>query len=283
MPPRVPGWKVAAMPPIPQSLIQLPMTYLSAFLALAVALAGGLLCRGKSKSGVLPAIGAAACLAGWAALVPFASLPREAWSPRAGPELLLLPAVGAVLAVLAAARLGGRLERWGPALLAILAGWWIASSPVARPEFWRVWFFTGLLAWLLSRLIAGQSGRGLASGLALWGGSVLAGAPAGWAGAALVLAAAWAGLLPAEAGAVPSALVAATIAGADLASGRLLHGGLDLTDCVCLGACVAPMLTQPIANRFGKRLGGAVNLLAAAVAAVLTVAFAWILYRALRP
>ena len=270
------------MPSIPQSLTRLPLGYLSALVALAIALAGGLLCRDKSRQALLAGIGAAACLAGWAVLLPISGLLRAAWSPRNGPELLLLPAAASVLAGLAAGRLRGRLQRWAPALLAIFTAWWLATSPLARPEFWRVWFVAAFLTWPLSRAIAGQAARGLASGLALWGGLVLAGSPSSWIGGALVYAASWAGLLPAGAGAIPSALAAATIAGADLAAGRLVRGGLDFADYVCLGATAAPALTGPIATRLG-RAGGFANVLAAIAAALLTFGGAWILYRALRP
>ncbi|GAC1345014.1 MAG: hypothetical protein NVSMB18_23840 [Acetobacteraceae bacterium] len=271
------------MLPISPSLVAGLHAYAAPLLSLSIAGVGAVLCRDKRRRGLLPALAAGAVLAGWAALSPPASVLRAAWWPRTGPDLLLAPAVAGVMLMLAAAWRRGWLERWGPAILAAASGWWLARSPGGQAEFWRVWFVAGLLAWLLAKAAAGQPARGLAGGLALWGGLILAGSSPAWVAAAAVAAGAWVGLLAAGAGAVlPAALMAAVIVGADLAAGRAMRGSLNLADLAGLAACGAPVLAEAVRTRIAKRAGKAAPVLGAIIAAAITVGLAWLVHRAAR-
>lgn len=270
------------MPPIPHSVAALLSAYAAPLLAFAVALAGSLLFRTKTRGSWLPAIAALAALAGWALLVPVSNLAQAGLSPRGGPAVLLAPAVAAVIGVGLAAWRGGKLGRWMPVLLALFAGWWLARASAGRTEFWRAWFVVALLAGALSRAIAGQPARGLACALALWGGLVLASAPPVWIAAALVAAFVWAGLLLSGSGAaLPSAAMAALIGGADLAGGRLVRGRLDGTDLACLLAVLAPLLAGVAEARIGRRWGRFGAVLAAVAGAAAAVALMWLLRRVL--
>ncbi len=276
------------MIPSPQTLSGVLYAYLAPLLALAVTLAGSLVCRAKSLRPLLPMVGALGLLAGWAALLPLAFAARAALAPRGVPEALLLPAAAALLAGLAAFWGRARLDRWAGIALAVFAGWWLASSPAGRPEFWRVWAAVGVVALLLSRSVAGQPARSLAAMLALWGGLVVAGAPPGAIGAALVAAGAAAGLLVAgplvagPGGVLPAALAASVVAGADLASGRLVRGGLNAIDLACLAACAAPLAAQLVTARLGKRLGRVGPLVSALAGAAAAVGCAWLAARLIR-
>ena len=213
------------MPPIPHNMAALLSAYAASLAALTVALAGSLACRAKTRNAWLPANAALAALAGWALLLPASSLMRAGLAPRTGPAVLLAPAAASVIGAGLVAWRGGKLGRWMPVLLAVFAGWWLALASAGRTEFWRVWFAVALAAVALSRAIAGQPARGLACALALWGGLELASAPPAWVAAALVAVFAWAGLLLSGSGAaLPSAVMAALIGGADLAGGRLVRG-----------------------------------------------------------
>lgn len=269
------------MPPIPHSVAVLLPAYAAPLLALAVALALSLACRGKSRGAWLPSAAALSALAGWALLQPAANLVQAGLAPRSGTAVLLAPAAACVLGAGLAAWRGGKLGRWMPVMLAVFAGWWLARASAGRDEFWRVWLAVALLAAALSRGIAGQPARGLACALALWGGLVLVAAPPVWTAAALVAAFAWAGLLAAgSGGALPSAAMAALIAGADLAAGRLVRGRLDAADVVCLLAVVAPFLARAAEARIGKRGGRFGPALASVAGAAAAVAAMWLLRRA---
>ena len=253
--------------------------YLPALLALAVALAGAVACRGKRALVWAPALGAAGALAGWAALAPVS--PAALLAPRALPEFLLLPAAAALLGGLAAPYLPGPLMRWMPVVVAALSGWWLAGSPAGKAEFWRVWAAVGVLAWLLFRGMAGQASRSLAAGLALFGGLAAVGAPPVWSAAALVAAAAAGGLLAAGP-AMPAAVMAAVVAGADLGAGRLVRFGLNPVDIACIAACGAPVVAHALQARVGKRWGRAGPVAAALAAAATAAACAWLATRLMR-
>ena len=264
------------MPSILHSLPGQLGVYSGPLLALAVALAGALLCRGKARRAYLPAIGALAAVLGWAVAA------RTAVPTRTGAGLLLLPGAAAFLLALVAAWTGGRLQRWAPVLAVVIAGWWLAEATGGRVEFWRIWIGAGVLGWVLSRGTAEEPGRGLGCAAALWGGLAVTGAPPGWAGAALVAVAAWVGLMPAGAGAfVPAAAMAGLVAGADLALGRLLRGGLNGADFACIGACAAPFLAGSLSART-RRLGAMGPVAAGLASAALCAGAAWIAYRATR-
>ncbi|MBV8911435.1 MAG: hypothetical protein JOZ05_00180 [Acetobacteraceae bacterium] len=269
------------MLPIPRSLTSGVLAYAGPLLAAALALAGALVCRPKARRALLPAVGAGAALAGWAAMLPRGTVLQAASGPRNGPELLLLPATAAVgLSLLA---LWWFRERAAAALAVAVSAWWVAGSPAARAEFWRVWAATAALGWVLSKAVGAQPFRGLAAPLALCGGLGLAGASVGWTEAALVAAAGWAGLMPAGAGAViPAGLMSGLVVGADLAAGRLVRGRIDAADLTCAIACAAPFLAGAIAART-KRLGAAGPALAGIAAGLVGAGAAWLADRALRP
>ena len=126
-------------------------------LALGVALALGLIGRAAGARWLLANAGAAGALAGWM-MLPAGAVLRTVLTPRTMTDFLLLPAAAVLVVGLAAPWLRGRAERWRgraerwlPIALAVLAGWWLAGSAPARPEFWRVWLAVGLVAWLLAR------------------------------------------------------------------------------------------------------------------------------------
>jgi hypothetical protein len=269
------------MPPIPHSVAALLSAYAAPLLALAVAITGSLLCGAKTRGAWLPANAALAALAGWALLLPASSLVRAGLAPRARPEALLAPAAACVIGAALVAWRGGKLGRWMPVLLAVFAGWWLARASAGRTEFWRVWVAVALLAAALSRAIAGQPVRGLACALALWGGLVLAGTAPVWIAAALVAVFVWVGLLLSRSGAaLPSAVMAALIGGADLAGGRLVRGRLDATDLACLLAVAAPLIAGAAEARIGKRWGRAGPVLASVAGAAVAVALTWLVRRA---
>lgn len=244
-----------------------------ALAALGVALALGLAGRATGARWPAAASGAMGALTGWVALPGVA--PRAVLAPRAMADFLLLPAAAAALAGIASPRLRGRAGRWLPWALAVLAGWWLAGSAPARPEFWRVWFAVVLAAWLLARGVGmpgapGAGGRALAAALALWGGLLLAGAPPVWVAAALVAAAA--GAAWPVGGALPPLLLATVAAAADLGAGRLAQGRLNAADLACLLAPGAAWLVP----RMAARLGRAGRVLAMPAAAALTAGAAWL-------
>jgi len=244
--------------------------------ALGAALALGLV----GKAGLRPllaAAGAGGALAGWAALLPIAAALRAVLAPRAMADFLLLPAAVAALAGLASPWLRGWAERWLPVALAVLAGWWLAGSTPARPEFWRVWLAVGAAAWLLARPVGNYAagGRALAAAVALWGGLLVAGAPAVWIAAALVAVAAAAGAWCLGA-ALPPMLVATVAAAADLGVGRLVRAGLNAADLACLTAIGAAWLAPLVEARLGRRLGGAGPAAAALSAAALATGATWL-------
>jgi len=244
--------------------------------AFGVTLALGLVGKAGPRP-LLAAAGAGGALAGWAALLPMAAALRAVLAPRAMADFLLLPAGVAALAGGASPWLRGRAERWLPVALAVLAGWWLAGSTPARPEFWRVWLAVGAAAWLLARPVGkyAAGGRALAAALALWGGLLAAGAPAVWIAAALVAvagaAAAWC-----LGAALPPVLVATVAAAADLGIGRLVRAGLNAADLACLLALGAAWLAPLVQARLGRRLGGAGPATAALSAAALATGATWL-------
>ncbi len=261
---------------------QVLRAYEPPLLALGVALILGLIGRTTGARWPVASAGATGALAGWMALLPVAAALRAVLAPRAMADFLLLPAAAVTLAGLASPWLRGRAERWLPAALAMLVGWWLAGSAPARPEFWRVWLAVSLAGWLLARSVAvteNAGGRVLAAALALWGGLLLAGSPPVWLAAALVAVAAALAAWP-FGGALPALLLTTVAAAADLATGRLVRAGLNATDLACVLAPGAAWLAPWVTTRFGKRLGRAGTVLAAPVAAALTVGAAWLCARA---
>ena len=292
--------KVARMPTIPANLITTLLLYWPALFALGVAAAIGWVSRGKSASkaaqkGLQKGAHKGAqkgaqrgflkwgrtgmslvCLVGWAALEPVASWRGAALSPGLGAGMLLVPAAGvAVIEALQVWR-AGRNERWLGFAATALVGWWLARMAAVPGEFWRVSIVIGLLVAVVASVVRQQPIRGLALSLALWGGMLVVGFPIGWVLTAAVLAAVWAGLVAVRSAAtVPSALVAAVLAGADLARGRAARGHVDGADLVCLlalGAAIVAALVQPW---LGKRT----TVLASLAGAGAAVALAWGLRR----
>lgn len=287
---------------VPPGLVQgIAHAYQPPLIALGVALLLGLVGRALGLGWLRGVAGAVAAVAGWAALVPTAVLPRAVLTPRAMVEFLLLPGVAVVLAGLVAPWLRGtalgRAERWLPAGLSLLVGWWLAGSAAGRPEFWRVWLAVVAAAWLLARGTSGPGGhsaspghsasRVLATALALWGGLLVAGAPPVWLAASLVIVAAalaaWV-----TGGPLPSLLVVTAAASADLGAGRLARAGLTAVDLACLLAIGAAWLASLAERRFGQgrkpsgRLGRAGPLVAALAAAGLIVVVGWLVGRLLQ-
>lgn len=289
------------MPTIPASLTATILLYWPALLALVVAAATGWASRGKSAPKGAPKGGpkgaqkgiqkgaqkgflkwgrtgwgrtgaSLACLAGWAALEPVAGWRGTALSPGFGAGMLLVPAAGVAAIEALQVWRAGRNERWLGFAATALVGWWLARSAAVAGEFWRVWIVVGLLVAVVAWVVRQQPMRGVALSLALWGGMLVVGFPIGWLLTAAVLAAASAGLLVSgSAAAIPSALVAAVLAGADLARGRATRGHLDGADIVCLLALVAPLVAALVQPRLGKR----VAILAPLVGAAVAVALAW--------
>ena len=213
-----------------------------------------------------------ACLVGWVALEPVARWRGAALTPGLGAGLLLVPAAGVAAIEALLVWRAGRNVRWLGFAAAAFVGWWLARIAAVPGEFWRVWIVTGLLVAVVAWVVRQQPMRGLAVALALWGGMLVIGFPAGWVIAAAVSTAVWGGALAVgAAAAVPSALMAAVLAGADLARGRAARGHLDGADLVCLLALGAPVVAAVVQSRLGKR--GAV--LAPIVGAVVVVALAW--------
>ncbi len=248
--------------------------------ALGVTLALGLIGRVTGARWPVASAGAGGALAGWMALLPVAAAIRAVLAPRAMADFLLLPAVAVLMAGLATLWLRGRAERWLPIAIAALAGWWLAGSPPARPEFYRVWLAVGLAAWLLARGVAAQGsagagGRVLAAALALWVGLLVAGAPPVWLAAALVAVAAAAAAWPLG-GALPALLLVTVAAAADLATGRLVRAGLNAADLACLLAPGAVWVVPWLTTRFPKRFGRMGATLAVPAAGALTVGAVWL-------
>lgn len=253
--------------------------YQPPLIALGVALLLGVAGRAGPRVIVLRVVGAAAgaggVLAGWIALLPWTAALHAVLTPRALPDFLLLPAVAVLLAQCAAPWLSGRAERWLPLAPAVLAGWWLARSGPARPEFWRVWLAVGVMAWLLARAVASQGARATAAALALWGGLLVAGAPSVWIAAALV---AVAGALAdwALGAALTPVLLVIVAAAADLAGGRLVRAGLNGVDLAAFATIGAAWLAPWLTTRFGNPLGRAGPAAAALAAAGLAVGLCWL-------
>lgn len=254
--------------------------YQPPLIALGVALLLGLAGRAGSRV-VGAAAGAGGVLAGWMALLPWTAALHAVLTPRALPDFLLLPAVAVLITQCAAPWLSGRAERWLPLAPAVLAGWWLARSGPARPEFWRVWLAVGVTAWLLARGVAGQGARAVAAAIALWGGLLVAGAPPVWIAAALV---AVAGALAdwALGAALTPVLIVIVAAAADLAAGRLVRAGLNGVDLAGFAALSAAWLTPWVTTRFGKTLGRTGPAAGALAAAGVAVGLCWLGVRLLQ-
>ncbi len=249
--------------------------FAAALTAAAGSVAGGLLVRRRPFWA--PAVASAAALAGWAVLAGITG--RSAMSPRTPVESL----VGAAGMLLLGALLGLRWRsRWAGAAAAMLAAWWLAGTPAARPEYWRVLFGALAAAWLLRGTGGGEPRRAWAVAAAVWGASALAGAPAA-AGLALVLAAVAAGLwATTRAGAVPVGLSMLALTGAEIGAGRALRGGIGVVDLACLGALAAPAAMAAVERVMRRRTRRGAGLVAPALVAGLVVGGAWIVARLLR-
>ncbi len=191
--------------------------------------------------------------------------------------------VGAAGMLLAGAVLGVRWRsRWVSAGAAMLAAWWLAATPAARPEYWRVWFGALAAAWLLRGTGGTEPRRVWAVAAAVWGASALAGAP-GAAGLALVLAAVAAGLWATTRGAViPAGLSMLALVGAEIGAGRAMRGGLGVVDLACLGALATPASIAVTERAMRRRTRRAAGLIAPVLVAGLVVGAAWIGARLLR-
>jgi len=251
--------------------------YGPALLALAVALVVGAAARLSGRGGAGLA-GAAGALAGWAAMAP--SL-VAAWSPRTVQDFALLPAAGVLLAAAAAPWLRGRPGRWLPALLTVGAGWWLAGSTPARPEFWRVWAVVAVAAVLLGRVFGTQGGRSVATAAALAVGLVVAKAAPAWLGfgAVLGLAAVGAGV---TGGAMPAVLVVVGAAVVDLGLGRLVRGGFNAIDLACVLAPVAGLVAAWAVPRLGRRWGVMRDVVGVLVGMAVVAGAVWLGSRAIR-
>ena len=264
------------MVPIPHFVPASLAPYGPALLALVAALAAAWSCRAKGGQAWRRTAVSLACLLGWASIEPLARLRGIALSRTIGPGMLIVPAAAVMGIEALRVWRAGRNERWLSTAAALITGWWLARAAAGPGEFWRVAIVVALLVWLVAWVVRGQAMRGVALGLALWGGALVAGFPMGWVVASAVLAAVTVGVaaLGAEA-AVPSALMAATVAGADLARGSLPRGRLDGADLVCLLAVAAPVLAALAEGRLGKKW----RLLAPALGAAVAVALGWGLRR----
>lgn len=246
--------------------------YQSALLALAVSLAVSAFGRQKKRQGWVVSGLSLACLLGWAALEPLGRLRVAALMPSIGPAMLIVPAAGVLAVELVRRWRGGRNDRWLSVIAAGGVGWWLARVTAGPAEVWRVGIITAALVGLIAWSVRRQPGRSLALALAVCGGLVVTGFPGPWIVAAAVLVAACAGPLALRVPAVlPSAIVAALVAGADLARGRLARGHVNTTDIACLFAVAAPLLVGIIEKRLGKRW----ILLAPVLAAAVVVVLAW--------
>ncbi len=269
------------MGPILHTVLAWLEAHAALLVAFVVALAGGWAGagRGKAARAFVPAIAAAAALAGWALL---AGAPRGLWAPHRGIEVLAGAAAASALLAAVQVWRGGRNRRLLLGLDAAVAGWWVAHAGVAAADFWRVGFGVVLLSIWLGRVVRGDALRGLAMALALWGGLAIAAAPANWLGAAAVAAACWAGLLAmGRGGFVPAAPMAALIGAADLAGGRALRGRVDATDLACFSALVAPLLAHAVARRRGAKSDRFLAIMAVLCTAAGLSALVWLLKRAI--
>lgn len=265
------------MVPIPHGVPASLVPYGPALLALAASLVFGWLCRAKGRQAWRRPVMSLACLLGWAALEPLTRLRAAAFSPPTGPAMLIVPGVALVLIEAVRVWRGGRNDRWLSVAAALVTGWWLARVSAPPAEFWRDCIVVAALVWVVAWAVRGQATRGAAIGLALWGGVVVAGLPTGWGVAAAVLAWVAGGLLAfGTEAAVPSALIAATVASVDLARGRLPRGHVDAVDVVCLLALAAPFLAAAAEARLGKRW----RLLAPALGAAGAVVVGWGVRRA---
>jgi len=252
--------------------------YLPGLLSFVVALAGVLALR--RNEALQPAVAAAAAMLGWMLLVP---MPRSWVMPRVAVEYLVVPAMVAMLWAAGRLWVRGRLLSPLRAFAPGFAAWWLAGSGVARGEFWRVWFATVGLDWLLRRM----GGRAAGSWV-LVAGTVLLGllvgrAPLVWVGAAVVLAAAGLGVAVLRPAAtlggviLPMALVAI-----DLGTGVLVRGRIGFMDLVCGGAVFSPLAVRGLTPLVGRRLGRAGGVLCMVASAMLMVGLAWAVDRFVR-
>jgi hypothetical protein len=242
-------------------------TYEPPLLALAASLAlmlAGRVLAGRARGATRLAASAAAAgaLLGWWVQLAGLRRWRALFDPASTAQHLLLVAVVALGTGLLAPRLR---ERWLVAAGAVLAGWWVARSPVSGEQFWRAWLVIGLLVALLAR--AGDAIRVGAVPLALAAGLCATGAPAPWLGVALTGAAAALPVLVAhEVPALPLAILGATTVGAaDLGAGRLARGGFGPVDAACLLALLAPLAVALARGRMRRAAPLAPVLVAAAV------------------
>ncbi len=231
--------------------------------ACGVALASYGLGRALRRPLPAPALGV---LAGWVALAWPGFSARPPWGavfyPRQLTDFLLLPAL-----LVCAYPLWVRRVRWAPFVLGAAVSWWVAHMPAVQGEFWRVWALGGLALWLMAR----DAQWALAAPVALTSGLWVAGAPAVWTVATLVLAVSGAPLVLTGIGAVAVALGA----------GRLVQGGLDPVDAACGAAVLAPAVARVLAGRT-RRWGRAGPWAAAALAVLLACGVTWTVGRLLR-
>jgi len=262
----------------------------AAAVALAVGLSGRLL-RSARLAAAAPGL---ALLAGWGFAQGLSLAPRL---PAARLPMLAAVALGTGLAV----DWSGRAAGLAGAVLAIVAGWWLAGAPLSDAAAGLVLPEMACLALavlLALRLLRAPASRWChaAAALALWGGLMAAAAPPAWAALALVLlVAGLAQAVPpprsppaapsrrARAAPVPPPRSVATlrlpmaaglagVAGlAVLALGRLGRGGVSRVDLAALAPLLALLATPRLAARFPWSGG----LIGALMAAALAIGTAW--------
>ncbi len=236
-------------------------------LAVGAAWGVGLAVFGAGRALHRPVPAAAAGIAAGWLLLAWPGFPaRPPWAavlnPRQLTDFLLAPALA--VAAYGFWRPRGIWVRWGPVLLGFGLSWWVARMPTAAREFWRAWAAAGLVLWLLHRGMAGRvERRGTpAAAAALSGGLWVAGAPAPWSIAALVILAV---------GMAPPMLIGVMGMAAVLAAGRLVRGGLDPVDVAGLAAAATPFLVPRLtARRWGRAGPGVAALASVGIACCIT-------------
>lgn len=244
-------------------------------LAFAMAWGGSILFRRQGwAEGLVSPLAAAVS---WVALVPGGW--RWVFAPRAGVEWLVAPAVGFVLSAALETRLR---SRWVPVVALSFASWWLARSPMGRPEYFRVLFGALLLAWLLRRLEAQAPQRAAAAALTICFGLLLGIVPLVWILAMAVLVGCCAGVSLGGGGSsiVPGLTMVGLVA-AEMAGGRLMRGSFGTVDLAFFGAIGTPVLVSPLEGVFRRRLGGAAPVGAIVAAAGIVAGMAWLVARAL--
>ena len=186
-----------------------------------------------------------ALLAGTVALtLPFNL--KAIGAPRVLSDHLLFVAFAGLGFALLSIRFRGR---WTGIALAMLMAWWVAQAPPARPEFWRAGLVITIYAMLLvHRPPASMLVASLVGAATLW----LVREP-NWAMAALVGAAVSACVVGRAGPVAPAgAFLAAVMALATLASGRVMSGRLGPVEAAALAPLAAVAIWPWISRRWTR-------------------------------